>query len=137
MATDWLASHEHLVVWITIISVVTFIGTLIAIPVVVARLPTDYFMEQAPRRAEWQRRHPVVRTAVVALRNVLGLVLVLAGVLMLFTPGQGVLMILLGVMLMDFPGKYALERRIVARPGVLRALNWLRRKTGKEPLRID
>jgi len=49
------------------------------------------------------------------------------------TPGQGLLTLLVGLLLMNFPGKYQLERWLVGRPGVLGALNWLRRRGGHEP----
>ena len=67
------------------------------------------------------------------LRNALGLVLVILGLLLSLpgVPGQGVLTMLIGLMLMDFPGKRRLELKLVARPGVLEAMNrmraWLRR----------
>ena len=66
----------------------------------------------------------------VVLKNALGLVLVILGFIMLFTPGQGLLTLLAGSLLMNFPGKYQLERWLVLRPGVLRALNWLRHRGG-------
>jgi len=58
---------------------------------------------------------------------------VLMGLLMLVTPGQGVMTLLVGLLLMNFPGKYRMERWLVMRPGVLRALNWLRRRRGQRP----
>ncbi len=67
-------------------------------------------------------------------KNLLGGVLVVLGLVMLLTPGQGLLTLLIGLMLMNFPGKYRLERWLVTRPGVLRALNWLRARQGHQPL---
>jgi hypothetical protein len=64
----------------------------------------------------------------------LALALVVLGVAMLVLPGQGVLAILLGVMLGDFPGKLRLQQWILARPNVMKTLNWLRRKFKKPPL---
>jgi hypothetical protein len=43
------------------------------------------------------------------------------------------LTLLAGLLLMNFPGKYQLERWLVTRPGVLRALNWLRGRQGHAP----
>ncbi len=51
---------------------------------------------------------------------------------MLVTPGQGLLTLLIGLLLLNFPGKYRLERWLVRRPGVLRTLNWVRRRRGQE-----
>jgi hypothetical protein len=50
-------------------------------------------------------------------------------------PGQGVLTILAGLLLMDVPGKRRIERRLLARPGVLSRVNWLRARFGRPPLR--
>ncbi len=66
-------------------------------------------------------------------KNILGGLLVVMGVVMLFTPGQGLLTILIGLLLLNFPGKYRLERWLVLRPGVLRGLNWLRQRRGHRP----
>ena len=64
---------------------------------------------------------------------ILGLLLVAAGLAMLFLPGQGLLTVLIGVCVMDFPGKRGLLQRLVRGPKVQGALNWIRRKRGKEP----
>ena len=61
------------------------------------------------------------------------LLLVAAGLAMLFLPGQGLLTVLIGVSVMDFPGKRGLLQRLVRGPKVQRTLNWIRRKRGKEP----
>ena len=52
--------------------------------------------------------------------------MILAGLVMLITPGQGVLSILLGLALVDVPGKRTLERKIFQRPPVLKLVNRLR-----------
>ena len=70
------------------------------------------------------------------IKNLLGALLVLLGIIMLFTPGQGLLTLLVGLLLMNFPGKYRLERTLVARPGVFRALNWLRGRRGAGPMEM-
>jgi hypothetical protein len=54
---------------------------------------------------------------------------------MLLTPGQGLLTLLAGLLLMDFPGKYAMQRRLIEHPPILRAINRLRARHGHPPLR--
>ncbi|WP_290538524.1 S-methyl-5-thioribose-1-phosphate isomerase [Alcanivorax sp.] len=61
--------------------------------------------------------------------------LLVAGILMLVLPGQGLLTILIALMASTFPGKYRLERAIMRRPGVFRAANWIRRKYDRTPLK--
>ena len=45
-------------------------------------------------------------------RNLLGGLLILLGLVMLVTPGQGILTIVLGFTIMDFPGKKRITRAI-------------------------
>jgi len=123
--------------WITGASLLSAIATLLAMPWVVTRLPEDYF--DHPRREAWQPSNDEPPPALFfgLLKNVVGALLLVLGVLMLFTPGQGVLTILAGLLLMNFPGKYRLERWLVERPGVLSSLNWLRKRRGKPPFRLS
>lgn len=132
---DWLKDHESLLVWLGVASAVMFVGTLVALPIAVSRIPEDYFAHD--RRERRDTRHPLLRLALRVSKNVLGAVFVLAGIAMLVLPGQGILTILIGLGLLDFPGKYRLERKLVSRPAVLRSLNWIRRKAGRPPLRVD
>ena len=121
--------------WIVAASVVGFIGSLVAIPVILVRLPADYFDTRVPRR--WlSGRHPALRATGHVVKNLAGFVLLSAGVAMLVLPGQGVLTILIGVSLLDFPGKQGLEARIVRQPMILRTINSVRHRFGRPPLAL-
>jgi hypothetical protein len=114
-------------------SAIGFIGSLIAIPLILVRLPADYFDTRTPRH--WMKdHHPVLRLLGVIVKNVVGVVFVLAGFAMLFLPGQGLLTILIGVSLMDFPKKRVLEAKMVGQPTLLGVINSMRHKFGKPPL---
>jgi len=128
-AIDW----SDVFWWATGLSVVALIATAIGVPWAVARLPSDYFSRD--ERAVWRGRAdaPFAALMLALAKNGLGAVLLVLGMIMLITPGQGLLTILIGLMLLNFPGKYRLERWLVMRPGALRALNWLRRRHGREP----
>jgi hypothetical protein len=71
------------------------------------------------------------------LKNLLGLVFLLGGAAMLFLPGQGLLTMFIGVLLLEGPGKRRFELWLVRKPAVLGALNWLRRRSGAPPLKVD
>lgn len=136
---DWLlASVQHYVstetlIWLTVLSIIFFVGTLIAIPFILVRLPADYFDVRVPR--PWmQDHHPVLRVAGHITKNALGAVFVFAGFLMLFLPGQGVLTMLIGVSMLDFPGKRTVEAKLIGQPTVLSVINGMRRRYGKPPL---
>ena len=60
-----------------------------------------------------------------------------AGMAMLVLPGQGLLTLLMGFLLLDFPGKYRLEKWLFLRRRVREGVNWLRKRAGSEPLRVE
>lgn len=119
-------------IWLAALSIVLFIGTLIAIPFILVRLSADYFDLRVPR--PWmQDHHPVLRIVGHLVKNVIGTVFLLAGFLMLFLPGQGVLTMLIGVSMLDFPGKRKLEAKLISQPAVLSVVNNMRKRRGKPP----
>jgi hypothetical protein len=132
----WIQSHEVLLAWLFAASAVMFVGSLVAVPWLITRIPADYFRRQHHYVDRWKPQHPILRMAVLAMKNLFGGILVLAGIVMLFTPGQGVLTILVGLLFIDFPGKFAAERRLIALPPVFRAANWIRAKAGRIPLEL-
>jgi len=131
---DVLFSTDVLI-WLFAFSIAGFVASLIAIPFILVKLPADYFDERRPRK--WmEHHHPVLRLTGRLIKNAMGVVLLLAGIAMLFLPGQGVLTILIGISMVDFPGKRALERRLVGQPTVLQTINKLRAKFGHPPLTL-
>jgi hypothetical protein len=100
------------------------------VPFVLLRLPEDYLVTE-PRPFAGTMGH----IAWVVTRNLLGLLVLGAGLLMLVLPGQGVLTVLVALLLLDFPGKKRLVRFAFAKPRVLDAVNQLRKRAGRAPLR--
>ncbi|MEN6404873.1 MAG: PGPGW domain-containing protein [Thermoguttaceae bacterium] len=133
---EWLQSHEILLGWLGAVSVLMFVGSLILVPWLVIRIPPDYFVHRRRWLDRHSGRHPLVRVLLLAAKNLLGVILVLAGVAMLVLPGQGILTILIGLMCIDFPGKFALEKRLANQPPILAAMNWIRTKAGRETLAV-
>lgn len=119
-----------------VLSVVGFVGSLIAIPFILVRLPSHYFDERHPR-AWMENHHPILRLVGHILKNLVGAVFLVAGVAMLFLPGQGILTMLIGLSLIDFPGKRRLEGKLVGQPSVLRTINSVRKKFGQPPLTVE
>jgi len=115
--------------------VVTFAISLAIVSFIMVNIPSDYFRKDKPREL-WSDRHPVVRFLGIFVKNLLGAVLVVLGIIMSIpgVPGQGILTMIIGLTLLDFPGKLALERRLVSRPFVLRQLNGLRGHFRRAPL---
>jgi archaellum biogenesis protein FlaJ (TadC family) len=131
---SWIESHQTLTLVLAGASLLTFIGSILVLPVLVAAMPEDYFLDARRHQSRLRRLHPLIYLALRILKNVLGWLLVLCGILMLVLPGQGLLTILVGLVLSDFPGKFALERRLAGNPRIMAAFNWLRRRAGRSPL---
>lgn len=131
---DWVQNNETTLLILGVLSILTFVGTLILVPVLVVRLPADYFAHRGKHRKPWLSVPPILRIFLLILKNILGLILLFAGLFMLVLPGQGILTILIGLTLLNFPGKFRFERWLVTREPVRRSVNWLRRRAGREPL---
>jgi len=116
----------------------TFLISLAIVSFIMINIPVDYFRKDRPREL-WSDRHPAIRFLGIFVKNFLGVVLVVLGILMSIpgVPGQGILTILLGIMLLDFPGKRDLEYSLVSRPPVLKAINRLRHRFGREGLVLE
>lgn len=130
-------SQEQWLWGLGISSLLVFIISLATLPWLVAKIPADYFSHDQRRPTPWKQAHPLVRGLLLALKNILGWILLAGGIVMLFIPGQGILTMAMGLVLMDYPGKYVLERRLVSIPSIYKGLNWLRQKRHAPPLRLN
>ncbi len=126
---ELLRAHEQLLWLLGLGSIVLFVGTALMIPWLITVLPVDFFVRMSAKT--FSGRHPVVAFLLIILRNVLGAVLLIAGFVMLFIPGQGLLTILVALALIDFPGKHTLLLRMMNNPRLLNAANGVRRWAGK------
>jgi hypothetical protein len=133
--TNWLSSHQQLLQQLGTVSLILMIVTLVVLPIVVAKLPDDYFTKEKREPASRTRKYPVFWAALSILKNLLGLLLIAVGVAMLVLPGQGMVTILIGLALTNFPGKYKLECRIACQPAVMTTLNKIRELAGRPPFR--
>ena len=133
---QWIAENPAILAVLAGVSLVTFVGTLVVVPVLLVRMRADYFLDPDPATS-FHRRHPALRAAGAFAKNVIGATLVVIGFLLLLLPGQGILSILVGLSLLDFPGKRRLERRIAMQRHVRRSIDWIRTRRGHPPLRFD
>jgi hypothetical protein len=120
---------------VLLVFVVTCVASLAVVTFFVVRIPVDYFSAGRLPPAG-----PVgIPLALAILKNLAGVALVLVGIVLSLPgiPGQGILTILVGLMLTDLPGMRRLERALARRRGVRRALDTIRAKFGREPLKVD
>lgn len=133
---ETLENWQQPLLWASGLSLLLAIFTVLAVPWVVTLLPRDYFAREQRRVWRLTAGDTIFGLVTGLLKNLLGLLLIILGLVMLVTPGQGVLTLLIGLLLINFPGKYRVERWLVLQPGVFRGLNWLRQKRGHEPFDI-
>jgi len=111
-----------------VFSIFAFLATALLVPIALARMPADYFT----RATRTKHQNPLVAV----LKNGLGVLVVLLGIAMLVLPGQGLITVLLGMGLVDFPGRRRLELWAISRPSVLKTVNLLRERVGRQRLEI-
>ena len=129
------ANYAQWLYGLATVSIVFLIVSILCIPYLVARIPADYFLE--PGKSMKRKSRSWYSLLLLLIRNIFGSFLILAGIIMLALPGQGILTILAGLFVMNFPGKYKLERYIVSKPAVLNSLNWIRRRQNISEIRIS
>ncbi len=100
--SEWIGLS--LAIWIA-----SLVATALAVRYYLIWLPPDFFAKEHRPFDVWRNAHPLM-WALLILKNIAGLVLVSAGLVMLVTPGPGWLALLIGLALVDVPGKRALER---------------------------
>lgn len=132
-----IAGKEMLLAWIFGGSLVVFVLTLVAVPMIIARLPADHFVTDRGASRFWSELPRWARPLLLCAKNLLGGLFLAFGILMLAIPGQGLITILIGLSLIDFPGKSRLERWLIARRSIQRATTWIRRKAGREPFALE
>jgi thiosulfate reductase cytochrome b subunit len=133
---DWIQNHEAVMWWLAAASVIFFLASLIAAPLVAIKIPPDYFTKPRKDRKILAVQNPVLKTGLKIVKNIVGYVFIVAGLLMLVLPGQGVLTILIGVILADFPGKDRMLIWLVRRGSVIKSINWLRKRARAKPLEL-
>jgi hypothetical protein len=136
IVAEWFRGHPWIVGILTGFSLLTIAASFVLVPWAIVRIPADYFAHQRPPQLPWARLHPGLRLVALASKNLLGVLLFLAGFIMALplVPGPGIVTMLVGLALVDLPGKRRWERRIASRPAVFAAMNRLRSQYGNPPL---
>ena len=132
----WLSQREEIVAWVGGLSLLTLFVSFIAVPMVIRRMPYDYFLEESEAAEFIREQHPVLRISFLILKNFLGVILVLGGLIMFLTPGQGILTLLIGLLLLNFPGKRRLEIRLIRIKPLKKGVDWIRTRAKKRPLAL-
>ena len=131
MFSDWISDYNQIIQWAGIVSVFLFFLSLFLLRYVILRLPEDYFITAS----SISKSHPkspqkiIVRVA----KNAVGVLLTICGIILLFTPGQGMITILIGLCLIDLAIVNQFKKKIINNSQVQKALNWIRTKKSVKP----
>lgn len=117
---------------LTAISIGIFVLGFLVVPPLAVKLPADHFV----RPEEICHRRTLGHWVWYLCRNVLGAVLLIAGIAMLILPGPGIISIIVAIALADFPGKRRVERAFIRAWIVQTPLNSMRKKYGVPPMII-
>ena len=132
---DWFDHHPSVLITLGASSIFIFIFSIMGISWFIAQIPRDYFLSPKRQPSKWKKQAPLIRMFILVAKNIIGLCLILGGAMMLVLPGQGLLTMITGLLLINYPGKFRLEQKIVSVPSIFKALNWIRAKSKKPPLK--
>ena len=128
----FLDQYGSVLTCLGIISTITFFLSLLIVPWIICRLNKNFFLH-LHEHTKKEDEHPATFILLKLLRYFMGSLLLFAGILMLFLPGQGLLTMILGISLLDFPGKRTLIDWVLHFHPIQNGLNWIREKGTKSP----
>ena len=134
--TGWLSRYAW---WFLAVSLLMFVISLVVIRFFLINIPADYFVHRESYVGNLSAQQRLSRVGMLALKNFLGFMLVVLGLVTSIpgVVGQGALTLLIGLALMNFPGKKKLMRVVVGNSAVSGAINSIRIKAGKPPIIVE
>lgn len=126
---SWLSEYTLFFSAVAGVYIVLMIVSLAATPWFVASLPIDYLLPKIRHSKPMGLQGALIQI----FRNIVGLFCVILGIILMFTPGPGLIVLLVGISLAEFPGKHRLLISIAIQPNVFKSLNWMRTRGGKPP----
>ena len=134
-AFSYFLQNNQIFLYISGLSTIFFLLSLLGLSWLISIIPHNYFVDKK-RVSLIKMKKPLMWLPIIIIKNSIGLVLILCGILMLILPGQGVLTIITGLIFLDYPGKFRFERSLVRNKLILNSMNWIRRKLDKPDLII-
>lgn len=125
MIEDFWTLYDKIPKVFVVIAFLVSLIPLIVFPRYFSKLPNDYFFKQN------NNSNHTLPTRI--MRNLIGVLVLIVGIILLFLPGQGLVLILFGLTLIDFPGKRRLLLKLFSSLKVRSAFNRFRKLLGAEP----
>lgn len=137
---QFVDTHQTLLAWLAWGSGAMLLVSVLTLPAIAVAIPADFLQRveagwtQSFAEDDWRRRHPALRWGLRIVKNLMGVLLALAGLAMLVLPGQGLVTLAMALLLLDLPGKQRLEKRLINSRRLIGPINRLRRRMHREPL---
>lgn len=132
----WLENNSYILFYLGIISVLIFIFSIVGLRLFIIAIPSDYFINK--KRVSALRDNSILLWVFYKIfKNIIGYIFIAIGLLALVLPGQGILMILIGLMMSDYPKKFDLEKKIIKIDTVRKGVNWIRKKSNVEKIKLN
>ena len=129
-AFSYFLQNNQIFLYVSGLSTIFFLLSLMGLSWLISIIPHNYFVDKK-RVSLIKMRNPLMWLLIIIIKNSIGLILILCGILMLILPGQGVLTIITGLIFLDYPGKFRFERLLVRNKLILNSMNCIRRKLNK------
>ena len=134
-AFSYFLQNNQVFLYVSGLSTIFFFLSLLGLSWLISIIPHNYFVDKK-RVSFIKMKNPLMWLLIIIIKNLIGLILIICGILMLILPGQGVLTIITGLIFLDYPGKFRFERSLVRNKLILNSMNWIRRKLDKPDLII-
>ena len=134
MFASWFAAQSTVFWMLGGASLILFIGTIFALPLIIIYLPSRFFNPGPNPPGQAAEKLSTARLVLIVAKNIVGAVLILAGLVMLVLPGQGLVTLLIGLLLVNFPGKRRLICRLLQQPKILAFINRIRTAANRPPV---
>jgi hypothetical protein len=133
---NWIDTHSSVLVYAGLFSFLMTLTAAVSVPFIINMLSDDYFIKEKRRSNIKTIPEYFILIISLVIKNTIGILLFISGFAMLFMPGQGLLTLFISFLFIDYPGKWKLQRRVVRNREIHNALNWIRRKGGKDNFKI-
>ena len=120
-AFSYFLQNNQNLLYISRLSNIFFLLSLLGLSWLISIIPHNYFVDKK-RVSLIKMKNPLMWLPIIIIKNSIGLVLILCGILMLILPGQGVLTIITGLIFLDYPGKFRFERSLVRNKLILNSM---------------
>ena len=100
--TEWLTSYSSILIGIGGLSILILMFSIIGLGWFISQIPEDYFKKKKRQAKNWDQYSSETRMMMIIVKNVIGIVMLISGLLLLILPGQGILTMIIGILLIDY-----------------------------------